>query len=94
MIVRISGEGQYRLDDGHHDKLDELDDAVVSAVDADDEDGFHEAFEELLAFVRGNGERLPDEDLSTSDHILPPADLSFPEARAEFTGEGLIPDPS
>ena len=91
MIVRISGEGQYRLDDSEHDKLDELDNAVVAAVDGGDEDGFHAAFEELLAFVRG-GEHLADEDLSVSDHILPPSDLTFPEAREEFTGDGLIPD--
>ena len=92
MIVRISGEGQYRLDDDHHSKLNELDDAVVAAVDGDDEDGFHASFEELLQFVRTNGERLADDDLSASDHILPPADISFPEAGEEFTGEGLIPD--
>ena len=94
MIVRISGEGQYRLDDSHHDKLNELDDAVVAAVDGDDEDGFHASFEELLQFVRTNGERLADDDLSASDHILPPADISFPEAGEEFTGDGLIPEPS
>ena len=94
MIVRISGEGQYRLDDSHHDKLNELDDAVVAAVDGDDEDGFHASFEELLQFVRTNGERLAEDDLSASDHILPPADISFPEAGEEFTGDGLIPEPS
>ena len=94
MIVRISGEGQYRLDDDHHSKLNELDDAVVAAVDGDDEDGFHASFEELLQFVRSNGEQLADDDLSVSDHILPPADISFPEAGEEFTGDGLIPEPS
>ena len=93
MIVRISGEGQYRLDDNDHSKLDELDNAAVAAVDADDEDAFHEAFEELLAFVRA-GEHLADDDLSVSDHILPPADISFPEAGEEFSGDGLIPEPS
>jgi hypothetical protein len=93
VIVRISGEGQYRLDDGQHDKLDELDNAVVAAVDAADEDAFHAAFEELLQFVRG-GEHLADADLSVSDHILPPSDLTFPEAQEEFTGDGLIPEPS
>jgi len=94
VIVRISGEGQYRLDDSHHDELNRLDDAVVTAVDGDDEDGFHASFEELLQFVRTNGGRLADDDLSASDHILPPADLSFPEAGEEFTGDGLIPEPS
>ena len=94
MIVRISGEGQYRLDDSHHTQLNELDDAVVAAVDGGDEDAFHASFEELLQFVRSNGEPLADDDLSASDHILPPADLTFPEAGEEFTGDGLIPEPS
>jgi hypothetical protein len=94
VIVRISGEDQYRLDDSHHAKLDELDNAVVAAVDAGDEDGFHAAFEELLQFVRSNGEALDGDELSPSDHILPPADLSFPEAGEEFTGDGLIPEAS
>ncbi len=93
MIVRILNEDQYRLDESHHHKLDELDDLVVVAVQADDEDKFHEAFEELLDFVRKNGETLADEELEGSDYILPPADLSFAEAGEEFTGEGLIPDP-
>ena len=94
MIVRISNEGQYRLDDGHHHRLDELDDAVVKAVAADDEDGFHAAFEELLHMVRTEGEPLGDDDLEPSEFILPPADLTFVEAGEEFSGDGLIPDPA
>ncbi|MCW2999923.1 MAG: hypothetical protein JWN65_3472 [Solirubrobacterales bacterium] len=93
MIVRIFSEDQYRLDDSHHAKLDELDDLVVAAVEADDEDQFHETFEEFLDYVRKNGEVLADDELEASDFILPPADLSLEEARKEFTGEGLIPDP-
>ena len=94
MIVRISNEGQYRLDDGLHGRLDELDDAVVRAVEADDEDGFHAAFEELLHVVRTEGEPLDVDDLEPSEYILPPADLTFVEAGEEFNGEGLIPDPA
>jgi hypothetical protein len=93
VIVRIFNEGQYRLDDEHHARLDELDDAVVTSCNADDEDRFHEAFEELLQFVRSQGEPLADEELEASDFILPPADITFTEAAAEFSGEGLIPDP-
>ena len=93
MIVRISGEDQYRLDDSHHTKLDELDDAVVAAVDRGDEDGYHAAFEELLQFVRSQGTEVEDDDLRPSEIILPPADLSFHEAGEDFTGEGLVPDP-
>ena len=94
MIVRISNEGQYRLDDGLHGRLDELDDAVVTAVDAGDEDGFHAAFEELLHVVRTEGEPLDADDLEPSEYILPPPDLTFAEAGEEFSGEGLIPDPA
>jgi hypothetical protein len=93
VIVRISNEGQYRLDDGHHSRLDELDDAVVGAVAALDETGFLARFEKLLHFVRSEGEPLDDDDLEPSEYILPPADLTFAEAREEFSGEGLIPDP-
>jgi hypothetical protein len=94
VIVRISNEGQYRLDDGLHARLNELDDAAVAAVEAGDEDKFHEAFEELLHVVRTEGTALSDDELEASEVILPPADLSFVEAGEEFTGDGLIPEPA
>ena len=94
MIVRISNEGQFRLDDGLHARLNELDDAAVRAVESGDEDAFHAAFEELLHVVRTEGRELEDEDLDASDVILPPPDLSFVEAGEEFTGDGLIPEPA
>jgi hypothetical protein len=94
VIVRISNEGQYRLDDDLHARLNELDDAAVAAVEAGDEDRFHEAFEELLQVVRTEGAALGDDELEASEVILPPADLSFVEAGEEFTGDGLIPEPA
>ncbi len=94
MIVRISGEGQYRLDESHHERLNELDDAVVAAIDGGDAAAYAERFASLLAYVRDAGAELADDDLEGSDFILPPPDLSFEEAGQEFTGEGLIPDPA
>ena len=92
MIVRISGEDQYRLADENRDKLNELDNAVVGACEGGEEQRFHSSYEQLLDFVRSNGERVGDDELETSDLILPPADISLVEAATEFTGEGLIPD--
>ena len=92
MIVRISTENQYVFPDGRADRLNDLDNSVVAAVAADDEDAFHEAFEEMLALVRAEGHALGDDELEGSDVIIPPPDLSFAEAKAEFSGEGLIPD--
>jgi hypothetical protein len=92
VIVRIATEDQYRLPDEDAERLNELDNEAVAAVDAGDEDRFHEVFESMLDLVRGDGRRLGDDEIAESDVILPPPDLSFVEAQREFTGEGLIPD--
>jgi hypothetical protein len=92
MIVRISGEDQYRLADDQTGRLNELDNAVVTACEGGDEAAYERTFAELLDYVRANGTRVGDDELEGSDLILPPADLSFEEAGREFTGDGLIPD--
>ena len=92
MVVRISGEGQYRLDDAQCERLNELEKGVATIVEGGEEDGFHSSYEQLLDFVRENGQPLAADDLEGSDVILPPADLSFEEAGRDFTGEGLIPE--
>jgi hypothetical protein len=92
MIVRISGEDQYRLADEQKDGLNELDNAVVAACEGGDEAGYESSFAALLDYVRSNGERVGDDELAGSDLILPPPDLSFAEAGEQFTGDGLIPD--
>ena len=92
MIARIATEGQYRLPDEAAARLNDLDNAAVAAVEAGDEDRFHEVFEQMLLLVRSDGHKLDDDELEESDVILPPPDLSFAEAGHGFTGEGLIPD--
>lgn len=91
MIVRISGEGQFRLADSDAAGLNELEAPVIAAVEEARPDDYPAAFAALLDHVRA-GEPLPDEELVPSDVILPPADTTFEEAGREFTGEGLIPD--
>jgi hypothetical protein len=92
VIVRILGEGQYRLDDGAVERLNGFDNDCVAAVSDGDEERFRGAFDSLVGFVRSEGEGLADDELEESDVILPPADISLEEASAEFTGDGLIPD--
>ncbi|MBD0281206.1 MAG: hypothetical protein ICV69_03295 [Thermoleophilaceae bacterium] len=92
MIVRISGEGQYELPDGDADRLNELDNRAVAAVEEGDEGGFHELWDQMLELVESDGSPLGDDELVESDVILPPRDITFEEAQGEFTGEGLIPD--
>jgi len=91
MIVRIATEGQYELLESDEDVLGELDNQAVAGCDAGDEEMFHAAFARLLDYVRTNGRPMPEDQLEASDLILPPPDTSLEEAKAEFTGEGLIP---
>ena len=84
-------EGQYELDESDADALNELDNEAVGACEMADEQKFHEVFSRLLDFVRTNGRPVPEDELGPSDLILPPPDTSLEEAKAEFTGEGLIP---
>ena len=92
MIVRIAGEGQFRLPDADQERLNELDNEAVSAVEAGDEPRFKELWAQMLDVVEADGNELADDELVESDVILPPRDVTFDEAQGEFTGEGLIPD--
>ncbi len=92
MIVRVSGEGQFRLPDEDAERLNELDNRAVEAVEGGDEAGFRELWAQMLGLVASDGTPIDEDELVESDVILPPRDVSFAEAAGEFTGEGLIPD--
>ena len=92
MIVRLMGEGQFRVGDDVVEALNELDDQASQAVEAGDEENLRRLLGMMASTVRDRGERLDDADLSPSDGIVPPDDLSLDEARELFEGEGLIPD--
>lgn len=92
MIVRVMGEGQWRIDDGLQARLNELDDVIGSAVEAGDEERVRATLRELAQLVKSEGEKLPDDELHPSEAIVPPDDLSLDEARELLSGEGLIPD--
>jgi hypothetical protein len=85
-------EAQFRLSDGLAAELNELDNQAVKAVEADDEARLHEILGQMVSIVHERGERLDDADLSASDLMIPPADLTLEEARELFAGDGLIPD--
>jgi hypothetical protein len=94
VIVRIMGEGQYRLEGDAVGRLSELDDRAQEALERDDEGELDRYLEEMASCVRRDGERLSDDDLSPSDAIVPPIDMSLAETKLFFSDEGLIPDVS
>jgi hypothetical protein len=92
MIVRLMGEGQFEVDDEVAKGLNDLDEQAAQAVEHGDEEQLARLLRRMAEAVRTNGTRVPDEDLSASDAIVPPDDLSLEEARRLFEDEGLIPD--
>ena len=92
MIVRVMGEGQYRLEGEAVGRLNELDDRAQEALERDDEGELDRYLEEMAALVKRDGERLPDDDLSPSDAIVPPSDMTLAETKKFFSEQGLIPD--
>jgi hypothetical protein len=92
MIVRLMGEGQYRVDDSLLDELNELDDRATAAAEAGDESALDQALEDLFALVKSRGEPLADDELLPSDALIPPSDLTLEETKQLLTHEGFIPD--
>ena len=94
MIVRLLGEGQFRVEDSLLARLNELDDAVEKAVAEGDERALWTGLQALADTVRENGVKLADDDLSPSDAVIPPEDLSLEEAQELLQDDGFIPDMS
>ena len=97
MIVRISSEGQYNLPGSFIDELNEIDNELVEAVEAEDQAAFETLLKRMLDLVRDNGTPVPVEELVESDLILPEPDLTLLEAsswgRACCRGRGRWSDP-
>ncbi len=91
MIVRILHEGQYRLPDSAAWQLQQLDERITQAAQREERVALRDAFEELVGFVRGQGDRLDDAHLGSSDVVLPAADADFEEIRSLLRADGLIP---
>jgi len=93
VIVRLMGEGQYRVDDELLAGLNDLDDQALAALGRDDEEELDRYLDEMWELVRTRGTRLADEEIETSDVVIPPSDLTLEETRTLMSSdEGLIPD--
>jgi hypothetical protein len=91
MIVRILGEGQFEVDDAAAGELNTLDAKLEAAVNADDEQAFRSALDELVSRIRSLGTPLPADALEPSALILPFAEATMDDVREMLSGDGLIP---
>lgn len=91
MIVRILGQGQFRLDEAAFRAANALDEQVLAAVESGDEEAFRTALHGLVEAIRSHGTPVPAEELTGSDAIVPDPDTTLDEARSLLAGDGLIP---
>ena len=92
MIVRLMSEGQYRIDEGLRERLNEIDERAAQALGDDNEEELDMLLQRMWDLVQTEGERLPDAELTPSDLVIPPPDLTLEETRKLFSDDGLIPD--
>jgi PspA-Associated protein len=94
VIVRILGEGQFRLDDASSAKLTVLDKDVDAAVHAGDQAVFKMALGAAVKLVRESGLPVPDDEFVTADYILPFSDATIDEVRKLLTDGTIHGDPT
>ncbi|MEV6974761.1 hypothetical protein [Kitasatospora sp. NPDC093806] len=93
MIMRVMGEGQFEVGETHLNRLNELDEELLTALESGDEEHFRRSLGELLGAVKEYGTPLPDDSLEPSDLILPDAEATIDQVRQllRAEGDGLIP---
>jgi hypothetical protein len=91
VIVRILGEGQFRLDDDAAAKLTALDKDLDAAVRDDEDTTFSAALRAAVTLVKTSGAPLADDEIVTADYILPFADATVDEVR-KLLADGTLPD--
>ena len=93
MIIRVLGEGQWRVDKVALKSLNDLDDQVATAVAEHDQDALTEALTELVERVTFHGDPLEDDEIVESDLPDPAATIEeVEELLGEGDFDGLIPD--
>ena len=90
IVVRIHGEGQFRLDASLRDSLDTYDHHLVAAVKGNDDAAYHAALTELFTFVRAKGIQVPEDDIVGSDIVLPSDDMPLAEVTDLLAKEGWL----
>ncbi len=90
MIVRVSGQGQYELDDDAQHHLEALDKDLTEALHNRDEHAFHSLLSQVIEYIESHGQPVPHDRLVGSNVVVPHADISLDEAASYFTDESHL----
>lgn len=92
MIIRVMGQGQYRVNSSLFDDLNKIDNKIVGYVEKGDRKAYKKSLDELIGMVIREGKKVAAKEIVESDIIVPPADMTIEEARDIFKGSGIFRD--
>jgi hypothetical protein len=103
IIVRVSGQGQFKVNGETLDRINDIDNSIVSLLQNTDLDtdadsikvkqkDLNEKIIEIINLIRTNGMPLDDKEIIQSQIMIPNPDISVDEAKKIFSGEGIIDD--
>ncbi len=91
MIVRLMGEGQWRLDAAVLDELNAIDALLDADLDSAGAADFTAHLAAMHDLVRTKGTPVPEDELVPSDALVPPVNITLDELSGLLGEEGLIP---
>ena len=101
VIIRIAGQGQFKVNSEILDKINEIDNSIVDLIEnvslgSSDhkvtQKELQSKLTEMKNLITSNGEPIDDKEIVESDVIVPDSDLSIEEASKIFKEEGIISD--
>jgi hypothetical protein len=94
-IVRIMGQGQFKINEDIVKRINEIDDTIVQILQNEsksDDQNYRAKITEIVETITSEGQKLEDKELVESDIIVPDTDISIDEAKKVFQGQGVIPE--
>jgi hypothetical protein len=101
VIIRISGQGQFKVNSEILDKINEIDNSIVDLIEnvslgSSDhkltQKELQSKLTEMKNLITSKGQPIDDKEIVESDIIVPDSDLSIEEATKIFKEEGIISD--
>ena len=101
VIIRISGQGQFKVSTEILDKINEIDNSIVDLIEnvslgSSDhkltQKELQAKLTEMNNLITSKGQPMDDKEIVESGVIVPDSDLSIEEATKIFKGEGIISD--
>ena len=101
VIVRIAGQGQFKVNSEVLDKINEIDNSIVDLIEnislgqSDNklaQKELQSKLTEMKNLITSKGLPIDDKEIVKSDVIVPDSDLSIEEAKKIFKEEGIISD--